>query len=43
LPDLGIEAEEQRQPELGDLLSNSPIDLSKELNDNVEENTEPDL
>ena len=38
LPDMGIEAVEQRQPELWDLLSNSPIDLSKELNDNAEEN-----
>ena len=43
LPDSGIEPETQKQPELGDLLSNSPIDLSKELNDNAEENTESDL
>ena len=30
---LDIEPQEQRQPEIWDLLSNSPIDLSKELND----------
>ena len=30
---LDIESQGQRQPEIWDLLSNSPIDLSKELND----------
>ena len=34
--------EEQRQPELGDLLSNSPIDLSEELND-ISEDKSADL
>ena len=33
---LDIEPQEQRQPEIWDLLSNSPIDLSKELNDTQE-------
>ena len=33
---LDIEAPEQKQPELWDLLLNSPIDLSKELNDTAE-------
>ncbi len=43
LQDFYVETEEQRQPELGDLLSNSPIDLSAKLNDNQEENSESDL
>ena len=38
---LDIEPQEQRQPEIWDLLSNSPIDLSKELND-VQETQEQD-
>ncbi|MBQ5945629.1 hypothetical protein IJL65_04580 [bacterium] len=42
LSELDMEAPEQKQPELGDLLSNSPIDLSKELND-TPENSESDL
>ena len=41
--ELDIEPETQKQPELGDLLSNSPIDLSKELNEGPEENIESDL
>jgi len=41
--ELDIEPETQKQPELGDLLSNSPIDLSAELNEGPEENIESDL
>ena len=42
LQNVDIEAQEQRQPELWDLLLNSPIDLSKELNDTTD-NLESDL
>ena len=39
---LDIEPEEQKQPEISDLLWNSPIDLSKELND-ISDNQEPNF
>ncbi len=42
LTELDMEVPEQKQPELGDLLSNSLIDLSKELND-IPENSESNL